>query len=281
MSILKTAGITALVLGGGAIAFGAWGNRRDKRAADTLWQALRATEAPDPQSYDPAMVAYLPAVAQRYFGRAIAPGTPMRRQVELRMEGTFLMQGRSFAMRAHQLLAPPYGLVWKARMGSGLMRFSGSDAYRAGAISWTRFRLHGLLPLARAGGNDDHARASATRMLAEAIWVPASLLPQNGAVWREIGPDRAEVSFPTDPAVEPIVLTLDRDGNVVEVVTRRWSDANPERRYRLQPFGGRMLAHGRYQGFTIPTEVEVGNHYGTDDYAPFFRVRMTGVKFLP
>lgn len=281
MGILKTAGIATLVLCGGAAALGAWGSGCDTRAADALWQALRATAAANPQAYDPAMVADLPPSAQRYFTRAIVPGTPLLQQVELEMEGSFIMQGRSFPMRAHQLLAPPHGLVWEARMGSGLMRFAGSDAYRAGVTSWTRFWLLGMIPLARVGDNEDHARASAARMLSEAIWVPASLLPQNGAVWREVGPDRAEVSFPTNPAVEPVFLTLDAEGNVIEIVTQRWSDANPERLYRLQPFGGRMLAHEQHQGFTIPTEVEVGNHYGTDDYAPFFRATMTRVRFLP
>lgn len=281
MSVLQIVIVAALVLGVGAIALGAWARWRDARAADVLWQALRATATSDLSPYDPAMVADLPAVARRYFGRAIAPGTPMRRQVELRMEGAFLMQGRSFPMRAHQILAPPHGFVWKARMGSGLMRFAGSDAYQAGITSWTRFWLLGLVPLARAGNTDDHARASVTRMLSEMIWVPVSLLPQNGAVWREAGLDRAEVSFPTNPAVEPLFLTLDAEGNVIEVVTQRWSDANPEGQYRIQPFGGRMLAHEQHQGFTIPTEVEVGNGYGTDDYAPFFRATMTRVIFLP
>jgi hypothetical protein len=118
-------------------------------------------------------------------------------------------------------------------------------------------------------------------MLTETIWVPAALLPQNGAAWREVGDDRAEVRFPSIPDVEPILLSFDAAGNVCEIVTQRWSDANPERRYRVQPFGGRMLAHRRYQGFTVPSEVEIGNFFGTDDYAPFFRAAVTGIRFGP
>ncbi len=281
MAILKIVGIVTLAVAGGAAALGACGYWRDTRAADALWQALRATAEPTPPAYDPAMVANLPPVAQRYFARAIEPGAILRRRVELRMEGSFLMQGRSYPMRTHQLLAPPEGFVWKAQMGSGLMRFAGSDAYRARVTSWTRFWLLRMIPLARVGDNDDHARASAARMLAEAIWVPASLLPQHGAVWRDAGPNRAEVSFPAIPGVEPIFLTLDADGNVVEVVTQRWSDANPKAQYVLQPFGGRMLAHAQYQGFTVPTAVEVGNHYGTAGYVPFFRATMKELAFVP
>lgn len=277
--MLAMAVVGVLVLG--AVALGAWGTWRDAVAADALWRALRPAGEPDPPRYDPAMVAALPEIAQRYFARAIAPGTPLCRRVELRMQGTFLMNGRRFALRARQIIAPPHGFVWKARMGSGAMRFAGSDAFRAGVSSWTRFRLLGLIPVARTGGGPDHASASATRMLSETVWVPASLLPQNGAIWRPLGADRAEVSFPTDPMVKPVVLTLDRDGNVVEIVTLRWSDANPEARYRLQPFGARMLAHAECAGFTIPSEVEVGNQYGTPDYTPFFHATLSAVDFLP
>jgi hypothetical protein len=56
--------------------------------------------------------------------------------------------------------------------------------------------------------------------------------------------------------IEPIQMNLDADGNPTEVVALRWMDANPERVYRLQPFGSRMLETGRFGGFTIPTRVE-------------------------
>jgi len=79
--------------------------------------------------------------------------------------------------------------------------------------------------------------------------------------------------------VEPVHLTLDAAGRVLEMTTLRWSDANPDRTDRLQPFGGRMLEHDTHQGFTIPTAMEIGNLYGTPDDVPFFRARMTRVAF--
>ena len=51
----------------------------------------------------------------------------------------------------------------------------------------------------------------------------------------------------------------------------RWSNANPAGTYRLQPFGGRMLETNVFQGFRIPTRVELGNQWGRPDYAPFLR----------
>ena len=42
------------------------------------------------------MLAHLPEVAQRYFARAIAPGTPLFRTVRLEMQGSFILNGTPF-----------------------------------------------------------------------------------------------------------------------------------------------------------------------------------------
>lgn len=283
MTILK---ITLLALAGlliAAVALGLWVNSRDRAQAARVWAALEGAREADPLRYDPAMVADLPEVAQRYFARAIDPGTPLHRIVRLEMAGSFIMNGNAMPMTARQILAPPaQGFVWQADVGAGLMRFGGSDGYHkaSGAEeSWTKFWLHGLIPLARIGGTEDHARAAATRVMLEAIWAPASLLPQFGAEWVQSGPDSAEVRFADTQGIEPMQITLDPAGNPVEVWALRWTDANPERVHRLQPFGGRMLEMARHQGFLVPSRVELGNMYGTPDYAPFFLATITSAEF--
>jgi len=283
MAFLK---IVLLALAGlliAAAALGLWVNSRDRAQAARVWAALEAAREADPPRYDPAMVAELPEVAQRYFARAVEPGTPLHRMVRLEMEGSFIMNGNPMPMTARQILAPPaQGFVWQAEVGSGLMRFAGSDGYhRAGGTeeSWTKFWLRGLIPLARIGGTDDHARAAATRVMMEAIWAPATLLPQFGAEWVQTGPDSAEVRFAEVEGIEPMQITLDAEGNPVAVWALRWTDANPERVHRLQPFGGRMLDMARHQGFLIPSRVELGNMWGTPDYAPFFLATITGAEF--
>ncbi|MFN4098453.1 MAG: DUF6544 family protein [Pararhodobacter sp.] len=266
-----------------AAAFGLWVNSRDRAQAARVWAALEAVREADPPLYDPAMTAGLPEIAQRYFARAIEPGTPLHRSVRLEMEGSFIMNGTPMPMTARQILAPPaQGFVWQAEVGAGLMRFAGSDGYhREGAReeSWTKFWLRGLIPLARIGGTSDHARAAATRVMLEAVWAPASLLPQFGAEWVQTGPDSAEIRFADTQGIEPMQITLDAEGNPVEVWALRWTDANPERVHRLQPFGGRMLEMARHQGFLVPSRVELGNMWGTPDYAPFFLATITSAEF--
>ncbi len=267
-----------------AVALGLWVHSRDRAQMRSVWAALEGSSEADPPRYDPAMVADLPEVAQRYFARAIEPGTPLHRVVRLDMEGSFIMNGTEMPMTAQQILAPPArGFVWRAEVGSGLMRFAGSDGYHApgeGTVySWTKFWLRGLIPLARVGGTDDHARAAATRVMMESIWAPASLLPQFGAQWSQTGPDTAEVRFADAPDLAPMQFKFDAEGDPLEVMALRWTDANPEKTYRMQPFGGRILETGVIQGFRIPVRVEMGNLFGTPDYAPFFLARITRAEF--
>lgn len=283
MSLPKTLLLALAVLVVGALIVSLWLQSRDRAQAARVWAALEGRHEADPPRFDPEMVANLPEIAQRYFARAIAPGTPLHRQVRLEMEGSFLLNGTALPMTAHQILAPPArGFVWQAEIGTGLMRFRGSDGYRrmqGSEESWTKFWLHGLIPLARIGGTEDHARAAAARVMLEAIWVPATLLPQYGAEWSQTGPHSAEIRFADTPELEPMQITFDAQGNPLEVATLRWTDANPEGVFRLQPFGGRMLETGARGGFRIPLRVELGNMWGTPDFAPFFRATITSAEF--
>lgn len=111
----------------------------------------------------------------------------------------------------------------------------------------------------------------------ESVWAPASLLPANGVVWDQTGPDTARLTFET--GIEPVDLTLAADGRVLEVVTMRWSDVNADRVFRLQPFGGTIEAEQTFGGYTIPSALKVGNLYGSPEHFPFFQARITAADF--
>jgi hypothetical protein len=269
-------GLAALVVAAGAAAMAL--RLSDLRADRQGMSALLAQAGPPAGVFDPAMLESLPEPARRYLARAIAPGTPLARAVTLEMAGQFVLNGKALPMMARQVLAPPAGFVWQARIGQGAAAFAGSDGLVAGQ-SWTRFRLAGLVPLVRVGGNADHLRSAGTRAMMEAVWCPAMLLPQAGAVWRQTGPDQAEVAFPAHPDIAPVQLTIGPDGLITGMAAMRWSDANADKRYRLQPFGGPVLESGTFGGFTIPVRMEMGNLWGTPDYAPFFRADVTAARF--
>ncbi len=208
--------------------------------------------------FDIGMVADLPEVAQRYFTHAIPPGTSLLTTVQLRMKGQFLLGDRqafqTYDLEALQVLAPPGEFVWLPRMRSGRLHISGSDGLVQGN-GWTRFWILGLVPVVNQAASSDLNRSALTRAAMEAVWAPASLLPANGVKWEQIGPDTARVTVSN--GAEPMDITLGPDGEVLELVSMRWSNENADRTFRLQPFGGTAEAESRFGGFTIPTRMKI------------------------
>jgi len=250
--------------------------------ADAAFADLEARAKPAGEGFDPADLADLPEIARRYFAHAIAPGTPLTTVASLEMEGTFLLgdakQFQTYSMRARQILAPPAEFVWIPEMKSGLIEITGSDALVHGK-AWTRFWIDRLVPVVNQPTSPDLVRSALTRSAMEAVWAPASLLPANGVGWSQTGPDTARLTFST--GIEPVDMRLDATGRVLQIVTMRWSDANREKTFRLQPFGASVEAEATFGGFTIPSQLKVGNHFGTQDYLPFFQARITAAHYLP
>jgi hypothetical protein len=181
-------------------------------------------------------------------------------------------------MRARQILAPPRGFVWIPAIGSGLTRMSGSDAL-VDDKAWTRFWLLGTVPLVRASGTADLARSAVGRAIAEVLWVPAALLPGSGVAWEPVDADRARAVFTALGEHHAIELTVAPDGRPLSVRLDRWSDANPERVFRWQPFGATVEAVGSFGGYTVPTSVKGGNNFGTEDYFAFFQAEVIALDY--
>lgn len=253
---------------------------RDGRADRSEWERLSRFQVSNPTIYDPSMVSDLPEPAERFFNYAISPGTPLFTVAEIDMGGQFSLGSREDPnyrpMAATQILAAPEGFVWKLRI-PGLVPISGSDS-----AQWTRFRILGFVPVARAGGDADHRRSAFGRYVAEALfWTPAALLPGPGIVWSQVDENTARVSVSHNDLFQEVDVTLDDTGRPTEVHLMRWSNANPENTPRLQPFGGTLSDFRQVQGFRLPFYVEAGNMYGTDEYFPFFKAKVSSISFRP
>lgn len=251
---------------------------RDALADRAEWVRLAALQPTQPALYDQAMVAELPDPARRFFNFAIKPGTPLLTVAEIDMGGEFSLGSRTKPnyrpMCARQILAAPQGFVWMLKI-PGAVSLSGSDTGK-----WTHFRILGLIPVARMGGDANHARAAYGRYVAEAVfWTPAALLPGPGIVWEALNQDVARVTVTHNALSQSVDVRVDADGRPVEVRFTRWTNANPERVYRLQPFGGLLSDFREVQGFRLPFRVEAGNLFGTDAYFPFFKAQVSAVRF--
>lgn len=255
---------------------------RDNQTAERIKAVLTSDCLGACGVYDPAMLADQPEPVRRYFDAVIQPGTPLRSVVLLEMEGEIGLgtkdQPNYMPMRARQVLAPPKGLVWELEAGTAPMKITGSDG-ALGDQSWTRFWLAGTVPVARAYG-PDHARAAFGRVVAEAaFWSPASLLPGPGVIWS--APDENTIAAVIEEGGfrQDLTLTLSDSGLPETVVIQRWTNANPEKIFQLQPFGGELSDFREVNGFLLPFHVEGGNFFGTNDYFPFFKAKITSARF--
>jgi len=250
----------------------------DWHADHAEWDRLTALQPANPARFHPALVADLPEPAQRFFKFAIKSGTPLLPVAEIDMRGQFSLGSREKpnyrTMHACQILAAPHGFVWRLRL-KGSMPVSGSDSG-----SWTRFRIFGLIPVARMGGDSDHMRSAFGRYVAEAVfWTPAAFLPNPGLKWEAIDDDIARVTVTYGELSQAVNVKVDAKGQLAEVSFLRWSNANPDKKHRLQPFGGSLSDFRMVQGYCLPFRVEAGNMFGTDEYFAFFKAEVTAISF--
>lgn len=250
----------------------------DKRADRIEWERLVALQPLEPPLFTEDRVADLPDPAQRYFGFTILPGAALYPVTEIDMRGQFSLGTQDAPsyrpMEARQILALPEGFVWSMRTLGGLP-ISGSDSGR-----WTRFRFLWLIPVARIGGDPDHRRSAFGRYVAEAVfWTPAALLPGPGVAWEPVDEDTARVTVSHGALSQAVDVTVDAVGRPIEVSFQRWSDANPDKVYRWQPFGGYLSDFREVGGYRLPYRVEAGNMFDTEDYFPFFLADVTAIRF--
>jgi hypothetical protein len=275
-------GRTLFATGTGVAVAGLFTARR-RYAEQLAWaersaEEIKARAIPARAFNDDMLAGGLPEIAVRYFRHAIEPGTPLSTTIELDLSGTFLLGRLPFAMRSREVLRAPHELVWLPDMRSGPIRMSGSDGLVTGE-AWTRFWLNGLLPVAQVGSSPDMLRSAQFRAASESIWAPAALLPNNDAQWEQLGPDQARVTFPMfDPPIA-LELTIAPDGGLRSIVGQRWSNANSEKRFRYQPFGGSVLSEARFTGFTVPSAMVIGNGFGTDAFDRFFQAKLDAIRF--
>lgn len=283
MSLWGKLGIGAVAIIGAAVVTGFAAQRIAMAEAQNAFSAIATGTSRPKQRFTREQIAMLPEIAQRYFKHAIAPGTPLYSSAELKMHGSFLLGDKgkvqTYRMRARQVLRAPDQFVWIPSLTSGPMFLTGSDAL-FNRSAWTRFWLFGLLPVANERTSPDLVRSAQFRAAVEsAIWLPTSLLPGNEVEWKQLGADTARLRFNSfNPAIE-VMLTLDKSGAVREVVGQRWSNANQQKVFRLQPFGGTMLEESTFGGLTVPSRIAVGNHFGTPDYLPFFQATIDSIRY--
>lgn len=218
-----------------------------------------ASPAIDPEA-TATRAAGLPALVTGYAVRAGAePGAAPRilrfnQKVEMR-----LAPGAAFTpMRAWQVVAlGRAGFLWEARQDLGpLTRLRVLDAFVEGD-GHLEARLFGSIPVARAGGAGI-ALGEAYRYLAELPWAPDAMIGNPDLVWREAGPNRAEVRLETPQGRAHAVFDFDADGDIVAVTARGRPVRGPDGRMAPRDWSGRFSDYAQLGPRRLPGRAEVG-----------------------
>jgi len=221
--------------------------------------------------FEPGSVVTLDEPVRRYLTHALLPGAALTTDVRLRMTGRIKI-GAWLRFTAEQDFHA-LEFEWRARAGLGAVNpLHVVDRYAAGAGTMTGKLFDRFTFLHATDANT--TRAAAGRGAAESIWVPASLLPDQGVSWRAENDDVIVASFAAPPEHPDLRLRIDEHGAPRSVSIERWGHLG-QKAFGYMPFGGDISAERRFGDTVLPSQLTVGWWYGTPRYKPFFTATIT------
>lgn len=247
------------------------------KEVNQIWHSLETS--PNNSVFTAEMISELPQPVQRYFLHTIELGTPLANSVKLKMHGSFRLSSDKpwLPMQAEQIINGFKGFIWKAKIGSGLMKFIGSDYY-FNNYAKMRFSIWAIIPVVNAR-NQDITRSAIGRFTGESFWLPSALLPQNDVTWRAINDNTIEASMKVDGEPITLTFTIDSNGKLLKMSVLRWGDKTEDGSHNYIPFGGEVLEEKTFKGFTIPSQINAGWWFGTDKYFDFFHANIEQAEF--
>jgi hypothetical protein len=226
--------------------------------------------------FDPSALSGLDEPVRRYFTHALAANAPLSRGIRLRMRGRIKV-GLWLPFRA-TWEGDARSLSWRADCGPGGIRLLRAvDRFADGRGSMD-VRLAGRLSLVHAA-DEDTARSGAGRAAAEAIWTPASLLPERGVRWRAESEEEIVAALDVPPERPELHLRIDAGGAVRSGWVMRWHKGRRGERGYV-PCGAHVLEERRFGAVTVPSRVTVGWWFDTPRYTPFFEAEIIAAQPL-
>jgi hypothetical protein len=246
----------------------------DIPSLDELWSAVR----PSGRIFDPESLGSQPDLVRRYLGHAIEPEAPLFSAVRLSMSGEIKLN-RWLLFEAEQVISWDTGFVWRATVRMGPLRIKGFDCFLDGE-ALMRWKLLGVIPVVSSSGRDID-RSAVGRLAAECVWLPSVLL-SHAASWRVDGAATLRVELPVGGRRTDLALNTGPSGQLESVSLKRWGELDDGQGFGLRDFGGFADDELSNQGYTIPSRLRVGWHFGSDRFASegeFFRCRIKTADF--
>jgi uncharacterized protein DUF6544 len=242
-------------------------------ANDVRFGVAAMTAASQPTRFTASLLAGLAEPVRRYLSHAISEGTELGTGVSLTMTGRIKVglwlpfsarqecDGRSFAWRARVGFGPLTALAVVDRFGQ-----------RGGSMDG---RLLGRIRIFHA--EDENTRRSAAgRAALEAVYTPASLLPQRGVNWRAESEGEIVASWDVPPERPELHLEIDDRGAVRAYWAARWGSTG-QKAFGYIPCGCDVGAERRFGDLVVPSRITGAWWFGTPRQAPFYRAEIRGL----
>ena len=221
---------------------------------------------------------HLPPAALAYLTHSITEGTPLASAVRLKMQGTIKVKKRWLPFTGEQVIRWHQGFIWQASAYSYGVPIRGSARLIAGEGS-TEWRLFGLFPVMQASGPEE-TRSAIGRAKVESVWLP-SVLCHPEVTWTQTDRLHPHARITIQHETSTLALDLEATGRVKSTSLFRWG--NPERiAFPYVSFGGILEEECTFDGYTIPTNVRIGWHFGTERFeseGEFFRATIDNALF--
>lgn len=236
------------------------------RSLDLLWKSS-LTNHPLTLDWESLSVQ-----ARKYAKHALPKEINQSTVLKLTMKGEIKLKNW-MPFTATQVVRHEVGFVWAAKAKVGPVFVSGHDQFLNGAGEM-RWKLLGLISVMHASGKDI-SRSAADRFAIERVLLPSSLCTE---VSRWSG-DESHVTIET-PGYSPISLSYEPSGRISAISMLRWGSPDGGE-FGLFPFGGFVDEETTWNGYTIPSKLRLGWHFGTDRFeeGEFFRATITHAEF--
>ena len=228
------------------------------------------TTASDQTRFTASLLAGLAEPVRRYLSHAIRDGAELGTAVSLTMTGRIKV-GLWLPFRARQE-CDGRSFAWRARVGFGpLTALTVVDRFAAGAGSMDG-RLFGRIRLFQAH-DENTTRSAAGRAALEAVYTPASLLPQRGVTWRAESESEIVATWDVPPERPELHLEIDRRGAPRRYWAPRRGDMG-QKEFGYIPCGCEVEAERRFGDLVVPSSITGAWWFGTARQTPFYKAEI-------
>lgn len=148
----------------------------------------------------------------------------------------------------------PTGFYWFARIKvNALLWMRGHDSYDTGKGSM-QWRANSLIKLIDAKG-EKLDEGSLYRYLAEAVWFPTALLPNNGVIWKAIDDHSAEATLRNANSHATVRFHFNDQHQICKMSAKRYRESNGQ--YIKSNWFGYYRNYQQKNGFHIPVEGDI------------------------